>query len=332
MPVRVAIDAMGGDFGAKPVLGALPLLSDKTDIEVLLVGDPGALEPNLNGQNQVRVIPAGSVVEMDESATTALKKKRDSSIAVAVGLVKEGHADAVVSAGNTGATMACATLGLGRLEGVSRPAITALFPTGDHPIIVLDVGANVDCKPDLFVDFAIMGSIYAEEVLGCTDPRVGLLSIGTEDSKGNEQTLAAFRRLSEAEVNFKGNMEGRQIFGGSYDVAVCDGFVGNIILKFGEATAGHIYHVLKDKVDQVVAANPESANLLKETFQKMFKSMDHEEVGGAPLLGVNGACMICHGGSSPRAIANAVINAAASVTNQVNRRITERLTALSVAV
>jgi glycerol-3-phosphate acyltransferase PlsX len=330
MPVRVAIDAMGGDFGPRPVLGALKLLADKEDIEVILVGDPSVLEPGLNGSLRVQIIPSQSVVGMDESATAGLKKKQDSSIAIAIRLVKEGKADAVISPGNTGATMACAVMTLGRLEGVIRPAITTILPTGDHPIIVVDVGANVDCKPEMFVDFAVMGTVYAEEVLGRKNPRVGLLSIGTEAKKGNEQTLAAFPLLEQAPVNFGGNMEGRQIFGGSYDVVICDGFVGNILLKFGEATATHIYAALKDQIKKVVSAQDESADLLRNTFETMFKRMDHEEYGGAPLLGVNGTCLVCHGGASDRAIANAALNAAASVKHKVNQRIVERLTPLRV--
>ncbi|MCG3196063.1 MAG: phosphate acyltransferase PlsX [Candidatus Omnitrophica bacterium] len=329
MPVRIAIDAMGGDFGPKPVLGALKHLADVPDIEVLLVGDPEELEPQLNGHPKARVVASKSVIGMEESATAAIKKKADSSIAVAVRLAKEGEADAVVSPGHTGATMACAVMNLGRLEGVIRPAVTTILPTGDHPIIVLDVGANVDCKPEMFVDFAVMGTVYAEEVLGRTNPRVGLLSIGTESKKGNEQTLAAYPLLEKAPVNFCGNMEGRQIFGGSFDVVVCDGFVGNILLKFGEATAAHIYSELKDQIRQVVAsANLESAALLKSTFESMFKRMDHEEYGGAPLLGVNGTCLVCHGGASDRALANAALNAAASVRHNVNQRIVDRLAPL----
>lgn len=325
MPVRVAIDAMGGDHGAQPVLDALPLLSEAPIDEILLVGDPSQLESQVNGTARVSIVPSGSVVEMHDQASVALKKKQDSSISVAMRLVREGRADAVISAGHTGATMATAVTLLGRLEGVKRPAVTTVLPTGDHPIIVLDVGANVDVRPDMFVQFAVMGSIYAEEVLGRTDPRVGLLSIGTEDSKGNEQTLAALPLLKQAPVNFKGNMEGRQIFGGQFDVVVCDGFVGNILLKFGEATAAHIYSALKEKIKGVAMANPQLIAPLREHFEGMFKQMDHEEYGGAPLLGVNGVCLVCHGGASGRAIANAVRNAAVSIEQKVNHRIVEKL-------
>ncbi len=328
MPVRLAIDAMGGDHGSKPFLDALSLIDKSNLSEILLVGDPSTLEPGLNGHSKTSVVPSGSVVDMHDQASVALKKKSDSSISVAVRLVKEGRADAVISAGHTGATMASAVTALGRLEGVKRPAITTVLPTGDHPIIVLDVGANVDIRPEMFVHFAIMGSIYAEEVLGRKDPRVGLLSIGTEKSKGNEQTLAAFPLLSEAPINFQGNMEGRQIFGGAFDVVVCDGFVGNILLKFGEATTAHIYSALKEKIKGVAMANPSLIAPLREHFEGMFKQMDHEEFGGAPLLGVNGTCLICHGGASARAIANAAKYAATTVEHRVNMRIVERLAAL----
>ncbi|MCA9428164.1 MAG: phosphate--acyl-ACP acyltransferase, partial [Candidatus Omnitrophica bacterium] len=192
----------------------------------------------------------------------------------------------------------------------------------------LDVGANVDVRPEMFVQFAIMGSVYAEEVLERKQPRVGLLSIGTEESKGNEQTRAAFPLLKNAPINFVGNMEGRQVFGGEFDVVVCDGFVGNILLKFGEATALHIYSALKEKIKSVAMANPSLIAPLKEHFEGMFKRMDHEEYGGAPLLGVNGTCLVCHGGASARAIANAAIYAASSVEHKVNQRIVERLAEL----
>jgi glycerol-3-phosphate acyltransferase PlsX len=324
MPVRVAVDAMGGDYGPEPVIGALKYLSASPDLKVLLVGDPACLDPVQGDYPQVEIVPSQSVIGMDDSASSAIKKKSDSSIAISVRLVKEGHADAVVSPGHSGATMACAVTYLGRLEGVSRPAITTVLPTGDHPIIVLDVGANVDCKPSLLVDFAIMGTVYAEEVLGRTNPRVGLLSIGTEEKKGNEQTLAAYPLLAKAPLNFGGNMEGRQIFGGSFDVVVCDGFVGNILLKFGEATAQHIYAAIKDRLQKAISENS-SLRELEKTFETMFRRMDHEEYGGAPLLGVNGICLICHGGSSSRAIANAILNAAQSVSHKVNQRIVERL-------
>jgi len=319
---------MGGDHGSRPILDALPIIEQLGLQELLLVGDPAILEPGLNGRSNVTIVPSTSVVDMHDQASVALKKKQDSSISVAMRLVKEGRANAIVSAGHTGATMASAVTALGRLEGVKRPAITTVLPTGDHPIIVLDVGANVDVRPEMFVQFAIMGSVYAEEVLGRQNPRVGLLSIGTEKSKGNEQTLAAYPLLERAPIHFQGNMEGRQIFGGEFDVVVCDGFVGNILLKFGEATAAHIYAALKEKIKGVAMANPTLIAPLRDHFEGMFKQMDHEEYGGAPLLGVNGACLICHGGASARAIANAAKYAASSVEHKVNMRIVERLAAL----
>ena len=245
MTFRVAIDAMGGDHAPENQLAAVDLLLAEGDFEVVLVGNEPVLRDRIGERDHVTIVPSGSVVGMEEAASTALKAKRDASIAVATGLVKQGGADALLSAGNTGATMACAVMGLGRLPGVKRPAITTILPTGDHPIIVLDVGANVDCKPEMFLEFAIMGTVYAEEVLGRHNPRVGLLSNGTEPSKGNEQTKAAFKILSVAPLNFSGNMEGRQIFGGEFDVVVCDGFVGNILLKFGEATTAHIHSELQ---------------------------------------------------------------------------------------
>jgi len=333
MTVRIAIDAMGGDSRPDPAIGASRILVESEDVEILLVGDSALLDGRVeDSTGRVHVVHAGSVVGMNESASVALKRKPDSSIAVAMRLVKEGRADAVISPGNTGATMACAVMGLGRLKGVKRPAITTILPTGIHPIIVLDVGANVDCRPEMFVDFGIMGTVYAEEVLGRENPRVGLLSNGTEDTKGNEQTKAAFKLLADAPVNFAGNMEGRQVFGGEYDVVTCDGFVGNVLLKFGEATTLHIYSELKDQIERAAQANVETAGVLRDFFECMFRKMDHEEYGGAPLLGVDGICLVCHGGASARAIANAARSAIASLKQNVNQRIVERLSPIGASL
>jgi glycerol-3-phosphate acyltransferase PlsX len=328
MTVRIAIDAMGGDTPPDPAVEASRILVESEDAVVALVGDSELLGKRITESEKIQIVHANSAVGMHEPASVALKKKSDSSIAVAVQLVKEGKADAVISPGNTGATMACAMMGLGRLPGVKRPAIATILPTGDHPVIVLDVGANVDCKPEMFVEFAVMGSVYAEEVLGRLNPRVGLLSNGTEDSKGNEQTKAAFKLLSEAPIHFVGNMEGRQVFGGEYDVVTCDGFVGNVLLKFGEATTRHIYAELKDQIKEVAQSSSETAGVLRDFFENMFRKMDHEEYGGAPLLGVNGTCLICHGGATARAIANASRTAISSLKQNVNDWIVERLSVI----
>ena len=261
---------------------------------------------------------------MDESPITALRKKKNTSIAVALSLHRQGRVDAVVSAGNTGAVMASSVWTLKRLEGVDRPAIASFFPTEKEPIIVLDVGANADCKPLNLYQFAVMGSIYARSILGRRNPRVGLLSIGEESSKGNELTLEAHRLLGRSSLNFIGNLEGKDILTGDVDVVVCDGFVGNVILKFTES----IERILTTHFNKHLRSNLRSklgALLLKPVFENFRKDFDYAEYGGAPLLGIDGVSIICHGKSSPKAISNAILVARRMVREGINEMIKQRL-------
>lgn len=329
-PIRVAVDAMGSDFGPRPVVaGALELLAEDAGKEyrLLLVGDRKKIESELarhrahNGE--LEIIAASEKVEMGESPSEAVKKK-DSSIAVAARLVKEGRADAWLSGGNTGAVMASALLTLGRVEGVSRPAIAIVFPTAKVPAMLLDVGANAECKPMHLEQFALMGSIYYSYVFNHSDPKVGLLSIGEEPTKGNDLVLESHKLLSKSGLNFLGNVEGRDVMQGDCQVIVTDGFTGNVILKFAEG----LYGFLGKKVRHQISTNIFSrfaVFLLAPFLRRLKKSLDYAEYGGAPLLGVNGVTIICHGGSSARAIKNGIKGAAGMFRARVNEHIQEKL-------
>lgn len=288
--------------------------------EVILVGRQPVIEAELAklGPRPANLIihHAEDVVEMGESPLLALRQKAGSSVTVSVDLVRDGIADAAVSAGNSGAMMAAATMRLRTLPGVQRPAIAITLPTAVGKRIVLDAGANVECKPEHFVEFALMGSEYCERVLGIGNPRVGLLSIGTERSKGNDLTQAAFPLLEQAPVNFIGNIEGEQIVDGSVDVTVCDGFVGNVVLKLCEGVGSEFMHDLKSAIKGSLLGTL-GAWFLRPALRKMAAKYDYAEYGGALLLGVNGVCIISHGKSDAKAIAKAITEAAASVSSEV---------------
>ncbi|HEV8663254.1 MAG TPA: phosphate acyltransferase PlsX [Candidatus Methylomirabilis sp.] len=320
-PVCIALDAMGGDGGpAVNVEGAIAAARE-LGLGVILVGVQEEVRRHLDRHElsglPIRIRHASEVVEMEESPSTALRKKKDSSIRVAVDLVRNGDADAVVSAGNTGAVMAIALVVLGPLPGVERPAIAALLPTLAGHAILLDVGANVDCKPRHLVQFAIMGNVYARQALGKARPRVGLLSIGEEETKGNELTKEAFRALEEEpSIEFIGNVEGVDVFKGHADVVVCDGFTGNVALKIGESVAETIMALIRDEVAADLRSRA-GALLLKPAFRRLRQRLDYSEVGGAPLLGVNGITIISHGRSSGKAIRNALRVAGECVKSHV---------------
>ncbi len=267
---------------------------------------------------------APEVIGMDESPVEAWKQKKNSSIVKAVELLKEKEAEALVSAGSTGATVAAMLMGLGRLEGVSRPAIATLMPTREGFSVLLDVGSNVDCKPKHLLQFAIMGDVYAREILKRPNPRVGLLSIGKEDYKGSELTKGAYKLIKRASLNFVGNVEGGDVVNGKADVIVCDGFVGNVILKAVESIAQNLRHLLKGEISTGIFPRL-GAYLIKSRYNKFWKSVDYAEYGGAPLLGAEGVGIIGHGASSSKAIKNAIRVAKEFVGHQVNRRIVESL-------
>lgn len=299
---------MGGDHAPDEVVKGAVLAARQLGVEVLLVGDQQRLEPVLErtGWERVRLLHAPDVVAMDAHPLEAVRKQKTSSIRVAAAAVKSGEAAALVSAGNTGASMAAAVLGWGRIPGIDRPAIGTVLPTLRGKCLLLDAGAQVDARPRHLVHFAMMGSIYAERVLGLRHPRVGLLSIGEEETKGNEQVLEVHRRLKQLpQLNFVGNIEGRDVLPGQVDVVVCDGFVGNIVLKFTEGMARTIFGFLKTEMNANLRSRA-GALLMGPALRNVKGRLDYTQYGGAPLLGVNGVCVISHGSSNATAIYNAV--------------------------
>ena len=332
--MRIAVDAMGGDHAPREVVaGAVEAASGLSGVtDITLVGDESAIKAELDRCGQVpstiHIRHASQVVEMDEAPALAIRRKRDSSIGRAVEMVKAGDADAVVSAGNTGAVVAAATLKLRTLEGVDRPAIAAVMPTCGNPLVLVDAGAHLDCGPRMLQQFAIMGSVYSSAILGPENPVVGLLSIGGEDIKGNETTKETFQLLQDSSLNFRGNVEGHDLFEGETDVAVCDGFVGNVVLKTGESTAHAFAHWMKQEFKKNWIRLLGCA-LLRGALLSMKARLDPEMYGGAPLLGVNGVCIITHGSSSRRAIYHAIRVAAESVHHHVNEEIVSQIGKLS---
>jgi len=326
--VTVAIDAMGGDFGPKPIIaGVLEALKER-EFKAILVGNRNEILSLLpqGVKDKVSIIEANDVISMSDSATDAFKRK-DSSIYKAVELVRNKEAQAVVSAGHSGATMSLATLRIGRLKNVSRPAIATLMPTKTGKSLVLDVGANVDCKPEHLFQFGVMGEAYAQKLLKVNEPRVGLLSNGEEASKGNELTKEAYQLLQHL-PSFIGNVEGNNIFDASTDVIVCDGFVGNLVLKTSEGVADTISHFIKGYIKKSPIAIAGSL-LMKKVFRKLKKEIDYAEYGGAPLIGINGCAIIGHGKSNSKAIKNAIFQAIDYVNAGVNIKIESRLEEIS---
>ena len=327
MTCRIALDAMGGDHGLPVNIAGALLARKETYHEIILVGDRDLIQQELehHGARDAFLIQhAPTVVGMHEKPADACRSKKDSSIMVAAELVAQGKADALISAGNSGATMAASLWHLRRLPGVSRPAIATLMPTLVGNAIVLDVGANVDCKPKHLLQFAVMGSIYAHAILGIPSPRVGLLTIGEEEGKGNLVTVETHPLLKVSGLNYVGHVEGRDVPSGVADVFVCDGFVGNILLKFGEGLAAAVLKLIKNEVRKHPLAIF-GKYLLKGAFKELLRKTDPSEYGGAPLLGVNGVALISHGGADAKAIKNAVRTAGVFVEAGINRQISDRL-------
>ena len=323
--LKIAIDAMGGDNGPTPIIeGLLLALRKDRHFIAILVGKEEELLPLIPQKFKERVIihNANDVIDMHDSATDALKRK-DSSAYQAIELVRQGEADAYVSAGHSGASMSLATLRIGRIKGVSRPAIATLMPTVNGNTLVLDVGANVDCDANNLKEFGIMGQVYAEDVLGIDSPLTGLLSNGEEESKGNEVTKSAFKLL-EPVPNFVGNVEGNDIFNGSVDVVVCDGFVGNILLKTAEGVADTIVKLIKDNLRRSLVAIT-GAVLMRKVFKQLKLKVDYAEYGGAPLIGVKSPVIIAHGKSNAKAIKNAIFQAISAADSNLNNDIEEKL-------
>jgi phosphate acyltransferase len=331
--VRIAIDAMGGDHAPGEIVAGAIRAREELGVKVLLVGDPQQIEaalPPKTNLAEVEIVPAEEAIAMDEEPLNAVRRKRKASINVAMDLVKQQQADAVFSAGHSGAAMASALLRLGRLPGIDRPAIGTVFPTikAGKPVLILDVGANVDCRPKFLEQFAVMGSAYSQYVLGTAEPKVGLLNIGEEDTKGNEVALRAHQLLKEnSQIAFIGNAEGRDVLSGNFDVIVCDGFVGNVLLKFAEAVGEVILQILREELPQGLHGQIGTA-ILKPNLKRIKQRMDHAEHGGALLLGVDGICLIGHGSSQAPSIFNAIRIAKEAVDNQVLQRIRSQYEAL----
>jgi glycerol-3-phosphate acyltransferase PlsX len=333
--MRIAVDAMGGDYAPREVVAGTVMAADLPNVrELYLVGDETAIRAELAGfgtvSPKIRIRHASEAVGMGEAPALAVRRKKDSSIGRAVDMVRAGEADAVMSAGNTGAAVAASTLKLRTLKGVDRPAIATILPSQKLPVVLVDAGANLDCTPRQLVQFAMMGSVYSRVILGRENPVVGLLSIGGEDSKGNDVTKKTFSALQKSSLNFRGNVEGRDIFEGDTDVIVCDGFVGNIVLKTSESTASAVTSWLKRELT-ASWIRKSACLLLRGAFKALKKQLDPESYGGAPLLGVNGVCIIAHGRSSRHAVYHAIRVAAESVQSHVNEDIVKGIASLESA-
>jgi glycerol-3-phosphate acyltransferase PlsX len=337
MPSVIALDAMGSDRAPKPEVEGAIQAARQYGIAVLLVGREEVIQPELDRHSSaaglpIEIVHASEVITMDDKAVQAVRAKRDSSMRVGLRLVREGEASGFVSAGNTGAAMATAKMVLGALPGVDRPALAAVFPTAlGTAATLLDVGANVDCKPQNLAQFAVMGEVYFRSMFGTPRPRVGLLSIGEEDTKGNELTREAFQLLKQLPLRFIGNVEGRDLYNGQVDVIVADGFVGNVALKVSEGVANLVRATLKESLRATITRQV-GALLSRSAFADFKKRLDHTEYGGAPLLGVKGVCFITHGSSNANAIKNAIRVAAEFAEHSINDAIARELGAAHAAV
>lgn len=310
---RIVVDAMGGDFAPQnAVLGAMQAFSENKDFELILVGDKQKISEIISANNystaSVNIHHTTQVIEMSDNPTSAIKKKTDSSIVVGAMLVKNKKADAFVSAGNTGAVMAASTLLIGRIPGVGRPTIGSFMPNEAGICTLFDVGASVDSKARHLLEYAVMGTIFVKEIYGIENPRVGILSVGEEESKGNEVSLSAYELIKKTNLSFAGNVEGRDILKGSVHVVVCDGFVGNILLKFGEGVLSFLKYKFKDYASKGFI-NKLKVGIVRNAMRTILKDFDYQEYGGVPLLGVNGISIIGHGSSTPKAIKNMVLRA-----------------------
>lgn len=328
--MRIALDAMGGDFGSDELIVGAALAVSSSDLQITLVGDRDHLAEQLDSLVQdksarasFQIVHAPHVVGMHEHPVDAVRRKPDSSIMVAFELARAGNVDAVVSAGNSGATLAAGMRKLGRIPNVSRPGIASVFPTLKKPVVLMDIGANVDCKPIHLFQFAVMATAYST-LQGIETPRVGLLSIGAETGKGNSLVKETYEMLDRSPLNFIGNVEGRDVFTGDVDVIVCDGFVGNNVLKVSEGLADAIMKMMQIEIGKSLLAKI-GFMLAKPSLRHFKKRVDYTEYGGAPLLGINGTGIICHGSSNAHAIKNAVLGAVRMVENNVNARIASDL-------
>ncbi|MDZ7715398.1 MAG: phosphate acyltransferase PlsX [Balneolaceae bacterium] len=324
----IAVDAVGGDhYPESPVKGAIEATQELNDLNVILLGPEDMIKRELDSHEhdteRVHVQHAPQIVDMDESPSKAVKTKRESSIAVGLGMQKAGKCEGFVSTGNTGALLAASTLILGKLEGVHRPTIAATYPTVKGFRLLVDAGANLEMRPEMYIQFAQMASIYVEQVMGVENPKVGLLNVGEEEEKGTDEVKQAFKDLQSLD-NFVGNLEGRDILPAKADVFVCDGFVGNLLLKLGESIPENLEQFIGLGI-QKLDLNKEQAEQVKKVLRVSLAQFNYETVGGVPFLGVDGVSMVGHGGSSPRAVKNMILNAVKCVEHNVNDKIVASL-------
>jgi len=324
--MRIAIDAMGGDQAPGSIVAGAVVAARHLQCGLLLVGARDAIERELARHSadgaDIEILDAPDVIHMEESAAAALRRKPGASVRVAADAVRSGAASALFSAGHTGASVMAAHAAFGRLPGVERPALATIIPTRRSPVVLLDSGATVECRPQHLVQFAVMGSAYARLALNCQTPRVGLLSVGVEESKGNELTRDAHQLLKSAAVHFVGNVEGPDVFGGEVDVIVCDGFTGNVTLKISEGLVDMVETLLHDELSSTFGTRVGDV-LSRRAFRRFRKRVDYSEYGGAPLVGLNGLCVVGHGRSSSKAVRNAVVMAARFVTDGLIPRLAQ---------
>lgn len=328
-PIRIAVDAMGGDYAPSEIVAGAVQGARLHQVGLLLVGQPEAIEAELRRYDtaglDIRVVPANDIIAMDESPAVALRRKKDASIVVTAKCVKTGEAQGMVAAGSTGAAMGAALLYIGRIPGISRPAIGVVLPSSSTPCLLLDAGANADCTPDMLVQFAVMGNIYMQTVQGIAKPRVALLNIGEESGKGNEFAHTAFQLLeADGRFQFTGNVEGKELFSGVADIAVTDGFTGNVALKSAEGVMKMFGAVIKREMTSSLRTKMGYV-LAEPAFKASIKRVDPEEFGGALLLGINGVCVISHGGSHARGICNAIRVAKESIVADVLGQISNQI-------
>ena len=328
----IAVDAMGGDLGPSVVVPGAIEAARQTGAKILLVGNEATLDGELTGLSpsgvELEIVHAPEVAGMDEKPSDILRRKKNASIQVACRLVRDGAAQGVVSAGHSGASVACGMFIMGRIPGVERPALASLLPTEKEPVVLLDVGATVDCKPYNIFQFGLMGDAFARDILNKESPRVGLLSIGEEEGKGNSQVKEAYELFKMAQnLNFSGNIEGRDLFTGEMDVAVCDGFVGNVALKLSEGLGLSLSRVLKRELLNSGFLPKLGSLLAKSAFRRFAKVVDYAEYGGAPLLGLQNISIVCHGRSNAKAICNATRMATLFVEKETNKRLMETICA-----
>lgn len=316
---KIAVDAFGGDYAPEQIVEGALQAADSEGTYIILTGDEKRLKSLVSGKagsNRIEIVHAPEIIHMDESPVEAVRQKGESSLVKAAQIVRAGEASALVSAGNTGATLASSLLVIRRIKGVERPAITSLMPTRTGVCLIVDAGANVDCRPSQLVQFAKMGSVYAEQVLKVHRPRIGLLNIGHEPSKGNHVAQETYELLQQSSLHFVGNIEGRDISRGEIDVVVCDGFVGNVVLKFAEGLSEALFGMMKEEFTSTISAQL-GALLLRPGLKKIKNRVDYTEYGGAPLLGVDGVVIIAHGGSNAKAIYNAIRVAKEGVNHDI---------------